>query len=61
VDGDVGGSAFGAVVVAVPAELVGRRARWRWSDLDLRAKTLTVSQARVLVDYKVRIEPPKSP
>jgi len=32
----------------------------RWSDVDLRAKTLTVSQARVLVDYKVRIEPPKS-
>lgn len=32
----------------------------RWSDIDLRAKTLTVSQARVLVDYKVRIEPPKS-
>ena len=32
----------------------------RWSDIDLRAMTLTVSQARVLVDYKVRIEPPKS-
>jgi integrase len=32
----------------------------RWSDIDLLAKTLTVSQARVLVDYKVRIEPPKS-
>jgi integrase len=32
----------------------------RWSDIDLRAKTLTVSQARVLVDYKVRIELPKS-
>jgi integrase len=32
----------------------------RWSDIDLRAKTLTVHQARVLVDYKVRIEPPKS-
>jgi len=32
----------------------------RWSDIDLKAKTLTVSQARVLVDYKVRIEPPKS-
>lgn len=32
----------------------------RWSDVDLRAKTLSVSQARVLVDYKVRIEPPKS-
>jgi integrase len=32
----------------------------RWSDIDLRAKILTVNQARVLVDYKVRIEPPKS-
>jgi integrase len=32
----------------------------RWSDIDLRAKTLTVNQARVLVDYKVRIEEPKS-
>jgi integrase len=32
----------------------------RWSDIDLRAKTLTVSQARVLVDYKVRLESPKS-
>lgn len=32
----------------------------RWSDIDLKAKTLTVNQARVLVDYKVRIEPPKS-
>jgi len=32
----------------------------RWSDIDLKAQTLTVSQARVLVDYKVRIEPPKS-
>jgi integrase len=32
----------------------------RWSDVDLKAKTLTISQARVLVDYKVRIEPPKS-
>jgi integrase len=32
----------------------------RWSDIDLRAKTLTVTRARVLVDYKVRIEPPKS-
>lgn len=32
----------------------------RWSDINLKAKTLTVSQARVLVDYKVRIEPPKS-
>jgi integrase len=32
----------------------------RWSDIDLKAKTLTVSQARVLVDYRVRVEPPKS-
>jgi integrase len=32
----------------------------RWSDIELKAKTLTVSQARVLVDYKVRIELPKS-
>ena len=32
----------------------------RWSDIDLRAKTLTVNQARVLVEYRVRIEEPKS-
>jgi integrase len=32
----------------------------RWSDLDLKAKTLSVNQARVLVDYKVSIEEPKS-
>jgi integrase len=32
----------------------------RWSDIDLKAKTLTVNQARVLVDYKVSIEEPKS-
>jgi integrase len=32
----------------------------RWSDVDLKAKTLTVDQARVLVEYKVRIEEPKS-
>jgi integrase len=31
-----------------------------WSDIDLCAKTLAVSQARALVDYKVRIEPPQS-
>jgi integrase len=31
-----------------------------WSDIDLTAKTLTISQARVLVEYKVRIEEPKS-
>lgn len=28
------------------------------SDIDLRAKTLTVSQARVPVEYRVRIEEP---
>lgn len=32
----------------------------RWSDLDLKAGTLTVNQARVLVEYKVLIEEPKS-
>jgi integrase len=32
----------------------------RWSDTDLKAKALTVNQARVLVDYKVRVEEPKS-
>jgi integrase len=32
----------------------------RWADLDLKAGTLTVSQGRVLVDCKVRVEPPKS-
>jgi integrase len=32
----------------------------RWSDIDLRARTLTVSQARVLVEYRIRIEEPKS-
>lgn len=32
----------------------------RWSDIDLKAKTLTVSQGRVLVDCKIRVEPPKS-
>ena len=32
----------------------------RWSDIDLRASTLTVNQARVLVEYRVRIEEPKS-
>jgi integrase len=32
----------------------------RWSDIDLKAKTLTVRQARVLVEYQVRIEDPKS-
>jgi integrase len=32
----------------------------RWSDIDLRARTLTVNQARILVEYRVRIEEPKS-
>jgi integrase len=32
----------------------------RWSDIDLTARTLTVSQARLLVEYKVRLEEPKS-
>jgi len=32
----------------------------RWSDIDLKAKALTVNQSRVLVEYKVRIEEPKS-
>jgi integrase len=32
----------------------------RWADVDLKAKTLTVTQARVLVDYKVRIKESKS-
>ncbi|GAA1711057.1 site-specific integrase [Kribbella yunnanensis] len=32
----------------------------RWSDIDLTEKTLKVNQSRVLVDYKVLVEPPKS-
>ena len=32
----------------------------RWSDIDLRARTLTVNKARVLVEYRVRIEEPRS-
>src|SRR5580698_7383334 len=32
----------------------------RWSDVDLKARTLTVSQSRVLVDYKIYVEPPKT-
>lgn len=32
----------------------------RWSDLDLKAKEVTISQARILVDYQNVIEPPKS-
>ena len=38
----------------------GKSLGLRWADVDLKAKTLTVVQARVLVDYKVRIEEPKS-
>jgi integrase len=37
-----------------------KRGNLRWSDIDLKAVTLTVQQARVLVDYKVRIEEPKT-
>jgi integrase len=32
----------------------------RWSDIDLKAKSLTVRQSRVLVDYRIRVEEPKS-
>jgi integrase len=32
----------------------------RWSDVGLKAGVLTVDQARVLVEYRVRIEEPKS-
>lgn len=32
----------------------------RWSDIDLEARTLKVVQTRVLVDYKVVVEAPKS-
>jgi len=32
----------------------------RWWDIDLRARTLTVNQARVLVEYRVRIKEPQS-
>jgi integrase len=32
----------------------------RWSDVDLKAGVLTVDQARVLVEYRVRLEEPKS-
>jgi integrase len=32
----------------------------RWRDVDLKAATLTVRQARVLASYEVRVEPPKS-
>ena len=40
--------------------LRARPAHLRWSDIDLRAGTLTVNQARVLVEYRIRIEEPKS-
>jgi len=32
----------------------------RWRDVDLVTKTLSVTQARVLAGYEVRVEPPKS-
>ncbi len=32
----------------------------RWADIDLKARTLTVNQARVVADLKVRVEGPKS-
>lgn len=32
----------------------------RWSDIDLDAKKLTVNQARILVEYRMRVEEPKS-
>jgi integrase len=32
----------------------------RWSDIDLTAGTLTIAQARVLCDYEVRVEKPKT-
>jgi integrase len=32
----------------------------RWSDINLKAKTLTVRQARVLVEHKIRVEEPQS-
>ncbi len=32
----------------------------RWEDIDLKATTITIQQARVLCDYKVIVEPPKS-
>lgn len=32
----------------------------RWEDIDLKTKTLKVEQTRVLCDYEVIIEPPKS-
>ncbi|MCU1670610.1 MAG: Site-specific recombinase XerD [Blastococcus sp.] len=38
------------------AEVLGLR----WEDIDLKAKTLTVAQTRVLVDYQVIVKGPKS-
>ncbi len=32
----------------------------QWRDIDLAAATITIRQARVLVDYRVRVEEPKS-
>jgi integrase len=32
----------------------------RWSDIDLKARTLTMNQARVIADLKVRVEEPKT-
>lgn len=46
-----------AAIGTVPARL---ELGLRWSDIDLRARTLTVNQTRVLVEYRVRIEEPKS-
>jgi len=44
----------------VPARGATQRRRLDPVRLDLRAGTLTVNQARVLVEYRVRIEEPKS-
>jgi len=41
---------------SAPGEVLGLC----WADIDLPGKTLTVSQSRVLVEYQVRIEEPKS-
>lgn len=38
------------------AEVLGLR----WEDVDLKAKTLTIAQTRVLVDYRVIVKGPKS-
>jgi integrase len=47
-----------APVVVWPAR--GEVLGLRWSDIDLRARTLAVNQSRVLVEYRVRLEEPKS-